>query len=360
DDEDDDDVEDDDDDEDDGDDDDADDEDLDTDDGDDYDDDVGKLIVDEIDYGAVLFNDTGVIQDFTTFDEEIEPGNRVLTVIPLPLKDAETGEELYLSDGIREQYGEQHLRLSASLVQTLLDRDFTEIIYELEQADLHIPMTSLVSEIVLPTRSEGEGGTGLTLEDGIEAVDDEEELDIAPETLQVAFYDVCVQQIDDAELTDREQALLEGNPLMAPPYRVRIRAVLVGQEDEYASIKPDEALPVQAQPEGDADEEAPSKPVGVKLPEGCYPEGAEMLVLPTEDVRDVGEGAETVFISLIDEPEDEDVSQCTPAEFIEKEEILYARIPLNADGVYAVSAPEDSLVIGEYDDEDDFEEADAE
>ena len=183
---------------------------------------------------------------------------------------------------------------------------------------------------------------------------------LPPETVAVDGYDICIEQADANGLTERETSFIADNRKLTPPYRVRIRAVLVGQEDEYASIKPDEALPVQAQPEGDTDEEAPSKPVGVKLPEGCYPEGAEMLVLPTEDVRDVGEGAETVFISLIDEPEDEDVSQRTPAEFIEKEEILYARVPLNADGVYAVSAPEDSLVIGEYDDEDDFEEADAE
>ena len=42
----------------------------------------------------------------------------------LTAQDAETGEELFLSDGVREQYGEQHLRLGTSLMQTLIDKGF--------------------------------------------------------------------------------------------------------------------------------------------------------------------------------------------------------------------------------------------
>ncbi len=332
----------------------------DEDDGDDLEDDeeddevaieeAGRLIVDETDYGTVLFNEKGESMAFATFDEEIEPGQRVLTIVPEPLKDEETGEELFLSDGIREQYGEQHLKLGASLMQTLIDRGFTEIVYEVEQADVHIPTASLVSEIVLPDADDASEGLALDVEIGDgEFAEEEAEQNIAPEILRVSYYDICLQQIDDTGLTEREQKLLEGegDPLMAPPYRLRIRAVPVGQEEDFSQVGDEQALLPEEGDEG----EALSKPVGVKLPDGCYPEGARLMLLPTEDVQQAPEGAELVYISILDEDEDEDISQRTPAEFAIVDDILYASIPLTADGVYAVSAPEDSLVL--YEDADD-------
>ena len=314
---------------------------------------AGRLVVDEIDYGTILYDEKGIGMGFAAFDEEIEPGNRVLTIVPEPLTDSETGEELFLSDGVREQYGEQHLRLGTSLMQTLIDKGFTEIVYEVEQADVHIPTASLVSEIVLPEDAD-EGQPALEIEDeDADFVEEVEEMDIAPKTLQVAYYDVCLQQIDDNELTEREQALLEGDgdPLMAPPYRLRIRAVPVGQEEDLQQSAAANGLELDAEQAlpGAGEEDAPSKPVGMKLPESCYPEGAVLMLLPTEDVQQAPEDAELIYISILDEAEDEDVSQRTPAEFTVEDDVLYASVPLTADGVYAVSAPEDSLVIGEDD-----------
>ena len=121
--------------------------------------------------------------------------------------------------------------------------------------------------------------------------------------LQVESYDISIEQADATGLTERETAALEGLQLMVPAYRVSIRAIPVGQENLVPAA--------EAQPEGDG-VVTTSKPVGVKLPEGVYPQGVELMLLPTEDVQEAPEGANLVYVSIIDEVGDEDTSRRAP------------------------------------------------
>ena len=271
------------------------------------------------------------------------------------MKDEETGASIYLEEGGREKYEESHLRLGTALIKTLEDKQVKEIIYEMEQADLHIPVASLVSEIPLDAPDASEG---------IEATDDTEELEIAPNTLQVAGYDICLEQYDaiEPEQREREDAVLETYEMIAPAYRVRVRVIPEGQEqqieDPGLAIDPEqEALTVEDEEDDAEDEDEAVEPASPyeKLPEGWYPEGMTLMLLPSDDLEQAPEGAESVYISIIEDPEDVDEVQNTPVEFINQEGMLYANIPLSSDGVYTVTAPEGWNETGEFADLSEYE-----
>ena len=335
-----------------------DDEDDDDEDEEDEDEDIGRLLLDDVDYGTVLFDSEGDPKAFVLFEEQLgtpEEPERMLTIIPEPMKDEETGASIYLEEGGREKYEESHLRLGTALIQTLEDKQVKEIIYEMEQADLHIPVASLVSEIPLDAPDASEG---------IEATDDTEELEIAPNTLQVAGYDICLEQYDaiEPEQREREDAVLETYEMIAPAYRVRVRVIPEGQEqqieDPGLAIDPEqEALTVEDEEDDAEDEDEAVEPASPyeKLPEGWYPEGMTLMLLPSDDLEQAPEGAESVYISIIEDPEDVDEVQNTPVEFINQEGMLYANIPLSSDGVYTVTAPEGWNETGEFADLSEYE-----
>ena len=290
--------------------------------------------------------------------------------MPDPIYDEETGESVYLdSDNMRERYDEIHLRISPTLAKTLLDQGISEIVYQLDQADLHIPLSSLVAELPLDAPDPENAG------EGVAAEDDAGEMEVAPQALQVSAYDICVEQVDAIKLTnaetraaliaegvlppevpgetvaaeapatdetetqldprvaalqlsEREAAQLDDyQNLMVPAYRVRVRVILEGQEPEPTGLK-------------DANGEALPQMVPKALPEGVYPLDISMMLMPDETPQDNAPSVQTIRAAVLNTPWDPEEVAFEPARFEDVDGITYAVVPLGSDGLYAVTAPE--------------------
>jgi len=354
----------------------------------------GGLVLDDMSYGTVLFDAQGAPMPFVQFEEEDElvPGNRILTIIPDPMIDEETGDDIFLDGGARERYPELHLRLGTSLVQTLADNGVSEIVYELEQADLHIPLASLLPEI--PTGATGATGasdaadaagdtgdddSGLLPEEaagdlGVITLDDELDLEgtdapdlegddadetvgeigalgdegLAPATVQVEYYDFCIEQIDATGLTDRETEALGDAELLVPGYRVRVSMIPVGAEQVPTGRTDEGGSPI-------------TQPTREPLPEGFYLQDVTLMMLPELTLARAPEGAQVVYVSIMEQPEDEDVVERVPAEFTDADGVMAVLVPVNSDGMYAVTEPEswdpaEYMAEETYDEDEDSEE----
>ena len=325
----------------------------------------GTLILGGNDYGTILFDHAGRPYSFVQYEEELPlPDDAApnaipdmqLTIVADPLYDEETGETIMLGDTEREKYDALHLRLTTSLVQTLTGMGYTELVYELENADLHIPLAALLAEIPLEETPEAEVISVIEgeIDESGEIGEDVEELemDLAPQVLKVDAYDICIEQVEVAELTERETGILQSYEPKVPGYRVRVRAVIDGEEGETSLD-----MPVATTEEGETLVELPPAD---KLPEGTYPIGLVLRVLPMDEVyteQVAGEdpeidsiiiehpdeeeeetyqlqGVDAVFISDIETPEDKDIVDVAPAVFHDIDGMLYAGYSVNADGIY--------------------------
>ena len=318
------------------------------------DDDFGRLVLtdpatgNEVDYGTVLFDAEGIGYPFVQFTEEVRPGEWELMIIPDPMEDEETAETLYLDDaGERERYEELHLRLPMSLVDELTKQGYTSITYEFDKADLVIPLVSLVREI----RPEGD--------DTYEAVDDDEVVELGgpeqeTEVMHVALYDICVEQVENLTLTDRETNLLGNYSPLTGTYRLRVGVVT--EESGAARETGNESLSI--------DEGTTMVPSQVEaLPENHYPADMQLLLLPLDEDETAGaeddeallagmpSNATTLYMSYqapltpaevqagIQPVEIQDVVDMTPTAFNVEDGMLYAEILPQADGIYAVGTP---------------------
>ncbi|MDO4867679.1 MAG: MBG domain-containing protein, partial [Clostridia bacterium] len=289
---------------------------------------TGMLFLEGNDYGLVLFNAMGEPWNFAQFEEEAENGSKVLTIIADPLMDDETGEPLFLDDGEREQYDELHLRLTLPTIRGLMELGYTEIIYELESAELRIPLADLRSEIPLDAGSDG-AGTSLDVEQDdteLEGGDEELEMDIAPEAVQVAAYDFCVEQSEVLRLTDRELDALESVEPLTSAFRLRVRPMT--QQD----LAREDALRQSAADSGTA---LPIDNVDFDpMPENCYPEGLALYLMPLEDWDELPEDAGMLYISIVNDAADRDEMIVQPAQFEDVDGMNYVRFDPTADGLY--------------------------
>ena len=303
----------------------------------------GNIRVNEMDYGTVLYGVDGLsrpfsiyIEDYipevaeddefdgfddegdgeTNFDEAendneielddegtddenidiVDEGEESLTLKRVMIKadsmKTSTGdgpeEDILLEGTDRMRYEDLHLRLSDSIVQGMINNGIGEIVYELEQARLRIPLSALSSRIVLPadeTEAE-EDGEGSDVEDEIEIEDEADETEAVGEiaandsgisvdtgaegkTLPVDGYDITIEQADASGLSEREQALIGDNKLLMPAYRVRVRII------------PEDA---QQSPTGETDEngEPVTVPVTETLPENYTLPGVVLQLVPND------------------------------------------------------------------------------
>ena len=350
----------------------------------------GVLVLNDVDYGTILFGAQGDARPFTVFEDEAEDelvpededaqgtegaegesGGITLTIIPDPMVDEATGEPVLLEDGIRERFSELHLRLDVATTQTMQQQGIGEIVYEFEQASVRIPlaaMTSLlqVGQPELPEEANDpetltvEDADELVLEDADAEIEEIDEIDEAEEAeelgelpgqpvsaglnaLQVMTYDICLEQADATGLTERETALLESGDLLLPAYRVRVSVVPQGTEAVPTGLTDDDGEPIL---------QRPSQP----LPEGCYPEGLVMDLVPDESLITAPEGIQLVYASAVNAPTDPDVTETTPAVFADHDGMLAAQVPLKADGLYAVLVPEGVDLTAYLEDVEDIEE----
>ena len=330
---------------------------------------VGRLVVSGEDYGTILFDASGKPSPFVQFEEEIEllqegeltanpeePLPWKLTIIADPMEDEETGETLLLDDGEREQYDELHLRLDTSLVDTLIEKGCTEIIYELDAAQLRVPLTSLVSEIELKDVAstevvgttegdEGDLGDDVAVEEAV----DEVEVALVDNTLSVAAYDICILQSEVAVLTQRELDAMNPYAAVSPAYELKVRAVLEGEEGATVTLTDD----------GETIDPSAAQ----RLPDYGWPVDLVLRMAPSEELEEPDEvdgesdeaADETVdgepvkmtypdiyalFVSTVeDETVDPDVVTLDPAEFVDEDGLFYAEVHATGDGLYGVVRP---------------------
>lgn len=330
---------------------------------------VGRLVVSGEDYGTILFDASGKPSPFVQFEEEIEllqegeltanpeePLPWKLTIIADPMEDEETGETLLLDDGEREQYDELHLRLDTSLVDTLIEKGCTEIIYELDAAQLRVPLTSLVSEIELKDVAstevvgttegdEGDLGDDVAVEEAV----DEVEVALVDNTLGVAAYDICILQSEVAVLTQRELDAMNPYAAVSPAYELKVRAVLEGEEGATVTLTDD----------GETIDPSAAQ----RLPDYGWPVDLVLRMAPSEELEEPDEvdgesdeaADETVdgepvkmtypdiyalFVSTVeDEAVDPDVVTLDPAEFVDEDGLFYAEVHATGDGLYGVVRP---------------------
>ena len=314
------------------------------------------------DYGTILFDALSQPAPFVQYEEPVDdlgemeddgqeggeeaPKEYVLTIIADPLTDKESGETLMLDDGEREQYDELHLRLTTTLIDTLKTLGYTEIVYEVENADLHIPLEALLAEIPIEQEPEAEVISiieGEEDENGETGEDVEElEMELTPTTLHVDAYDICIEQSEVAVLTERELTLLDDYTPLMPTYRVHVRGVIAPEDGESAPVV------TRTDENGDTYEELP--PVE-RLPENGYPVGMVLNVQPLDALEAENDGeteeetdaepaqAIALFISTMDTLEDADLFQANPAEFVEIDGVTYAQIIPEGDGLYGVGYP---------------------
>ena len=335
-----------------------------TEDYDDYeevDEDQGRLVIEGEDFGTILFNAAGKPASFVQIEEPVEivegeaSSDWMLTIIPDPLADAETGETLMLDDESREQYDELHLRLSASLVESLADMGLTEIVYALDYAELHVPLSALPAEIPLDAANQTEVIDTMepdeefdeALEEGEleEATVEELEMELAPASMTVDVYDICLEQTEVARLTEREIGALADYEPLTPSYRVRVRAVANG--DQSADMLGED---------GDLVDLTLAEP----LPEEAYPVGLVLRLIPLDELEEAPEDALAVFISEMQSETDPDVITAEPAEFTDVDGMLCVERTVDADGIYAVGTvgEEDDDAIEFEDDDFDLEDDD--
>ena len=330
--------------------------------------DEGKLLLNGSDYGTILFDGESMPAPFVQFAEKIEPETEAtltetepapeewrLTIIADPLVDEQTGETLMLDDGEREQFDELHLRLTTPLLDTLTGLGFTEIVYELENAEVIIPLATLSREIELenaPVEVVGTvEGEAVDEETAVEESVDELEVELAPTTIQIDAYDICVEQSEVLVLTERENGVLDEYDALAPAYRVRVYGVLESED-----------VPVEVQTVVNEDGETVVElPVAEKLPEGGYPQALTLRLLPLENLEEAPVDALAVYVSTIEAADDPDVIEVNPAVFVDVDGMIYAEMAPRGDGLYIVGRP--AAAEGEpegdaEDEEGDFEDFD--
>ena len=218
-------------------------------------------------------------------------------------------EDILLEGTDRKRYDELHLRLTDSTIQGLINNGVGEIVYELEQARLRIPLSALSSMIVLPADEPDDDDEVLDdegldveeeieIEDGIE-VDETESVDdiaandgditvnanAAGKTLPVDGYDIVIEQADANGLSAREQALIGDNQTLMPAYRVRVRII------------PEDA---QQSPTGETDEngEPVTVPVTETLPENYTLPGVVLQLVPNDRYDLAPDEAQVLYAAI--------------------------------------------------------------
>ncbi len=312
---------------------------------------TGKLFLkdeitgEEVDYGTILYRANGKPAPFVQFVEKVvptqpegefepdaaagepEPDKWTLTIIPDPLEDKETGETLYLDEANeREKFDELHLRLSQSLLKTLTAKGFTEIVYQLDGAEVRIPIESLKPEIPLtPVEPEVDDDELELVQEVDEALAEGDEAEI--ETIKVAIYDLCMEQVENLELTERETDQMKLYKPVTTGYRLRVgvitesEAALLADAADAPTVDDATTLTLSA-----ADE----------LPANRYPEGLRLLLTPLDEALEDGEddAADSADAAAADDEDEADEDETDEEEADEEEDEVLASAPKDAVTLY--------------------------
>ena len=317
----------------------------------DFEETIGELMLNDEPHGTILFSDLGDPRPFTQEDEQIDEFTRRLLITAEPMVDVATGETVTLpDDDTRSQYEALHLRLTPQLAETLALEGYTEIVYELENARLLIPLDELTEEIDLtdyaqdyetayveedpeaepteaPEEIDEDGEDGIVEEAGT--------LEITEPVAVVKMYDICVTQVNVENMTEREnEALLDRN-VLAPLYRV---AMIAESDDEIeASNRVDD---VNATPVDTLNEAQPMRYSVLDVMSAL-----EMQVTPLKeiDMENDPVSAALLFVSDAEETEAAEDEAAEDEVFEETDEEADAEADVILDE--EADADEDALVV---------------
>ena len=393
---------------------------------------IGELIIDfddkRVPVGYILFGEDNRPRPFEYEKPEITPeeaqvfpladtmatdpqGNPItymrLVITPEPVRDTDDIPLSMTSDESRDKYEDLQLRLTPTQIETLKAEHFVEVVYQLESAELRVPLDQLTNEIDLApftpkdepkpetayadaedadveADGEAEAEDGETLED-IDADDMPDAMDgdpalaaddlpIAPEMARVSNYVFSIKQIETDDLTERETAALEGYASLVPMYRVDLSAVNGTLETVLTPNAPG-VVPAQAEEtpedaEGIEDIDAtpdPLKPAPVFYSMLDKLENLEIrvysdLTLPDEElVNELPEDARGIVIVEDASVADEDAVETELVQYLEDtsddtQYQYYTRFPAGKSGLYTIvmEALEDEDEDGEYEDDEDY------
>lgn len=300
---------------------------------------VGVLTIDDESYGTVLFGEDNRPRAFEVNVEVLEPEiteedvigeseveeeaveEKILYIQPNSMTDPVTGETIYMpEDSTRERYEPMTLRMTPTLVDTLKTQGFVELVYELEYAEVHVPLDDLTSEIDLTPFLKTEEDTAYVAEEewtesaetelpetadgempnaeddsAWNTVDETGELEVAPPMITVDNYVITVHQLSEDTMSERENVAMEDLVNVIPMYRVDVSAVQ--GELEVASDDDTEAATGTTL--------AADKPVPVYYPMLGVLKDVDLRVVPLEDLAELPEETQKLFISddmqLLDE-----------------------------------------------------------
>ena len=189
---------------------------------------AGRLILEGFDYGAILFNEDDEPRSFTQHEitlpqEDKAQGEKAgngedklrLVIEADPLTDKTTGETSKLADG-RDAYERLHLKMTPTIVRVIREYGVSELVYKLDDAELRIPIDSLVSEIELPMEDENAS-------EGMIAIS-------APRA-EVQLYDIAIFQAEESALSEREASFIGDVDALTNLYRLEAK-IEVSEDEE--------------------------------------------------------------------------------------------------------------------------------
>lgn len=306
-----------------------------------------------------------------------------LIITPDPLSGADGMPVPLSSDNSREMYEWLQLRLTPEQVNLLRGEHFEELVYTIENTEMHVPLDVLTYDIdIAPLKKneaqetvagsdedfsseedfsdEESGGEEAEFEESLD--EDTEDADaevatadnllLAPEMVRVTSYVFTIEQVENQNLSGREMKAMEGYVSLLPLYRGSMNAV----NGELPAILTD--------PDGETDTVVD---YGYQGPEPTYYPLLEAwtdveirvnegLTLPTDDyVYEMPKSAQMLVVSDNAEMSDEDAIERTTAEYINDEAngLDYARFAGVKNGLHTLVLEEGWTEEDEYAEEED-------
>ena len=372
---------------------------------------IGELMLDGMSYGTIVFDKMDRPKDYNRYiealdgtpikdeededaddsgededeeeeedeDEEEAPAadadmasvKKRYIVEAINLQDDE-GKDIPLDEEqTREKYEELHLKLTPNQVDVLKSKNFVELVYVLENAELVIQLDELTKEIDVtpfekPVETEYvEPEADVDVDEELEYVEEtnapiEGEEDEEPEFIEVTGdeetvmesvnmemtnikavnqYDFCILQLTEEDYTEREKGALEGVEAQYP-YRV-LGFAINGEVTENVAAPEDED-------EEDEEDEEEREPVEAPANENVKPyplldimKRDELRLImedePTEDTKQL-------FVAVEDAVKrDKAAVKTERVNYVETEDKAYASFAPEHNGLYAVIEAEDTF-----------------
>lgn len=287
----------------------------------------------------------------------------------------------------RDKYEALHLRLNQEQVNKLKAEHITELVFKVEErAEFRVPLDALTFEVDVDrlnktdtdeesseeTEEEwGEGDASSDEEDSEESEGEIEEYDgepegdgledesdsedgatITPNLVPVYTYEMVIEQLEDVNLTAREENAFEDKFSMLPLYRVKMSAV-----DNELVIYPNDS---EVQP-STIEAENTYYPMLGYLENVEYRIDEYLLKTPGDgEVDTLPKSAQMLYVSSDENLSDEDAIVLGEAEYVVTGDEPYALFSNGKDGLYTIVVDKDWTEEDEESEDEEYEDTEDE